>query len=63
MTSFTPKQLRNIGEAALTGDVPSNAPLSDEQRAQIELVRRQQAAAAQDPYLNGQDAKARLHSG
>ena len=64
MTSFTPKQLRNIGEAALTGNTPTNAPvLSEDALAYVDGAAQMSREATEDPYLNGQDAARRLHGG
>jgi hypothetical protein len=45
MTSFPPRQLRNIGEAALTGDVPSNAVQSVAAEGSVAFVEALQAEA------------------
>lgn len=46
MTTFTPKQLRNIGEAALTGNVPpTNDTQSDAAKGSVDAVAALHAAA------------------
>ena len=53
------RQLRNIGVDALTGNVPTNAVVSDDQRQYTDQVARLQREATSDPVLNGQDATQR----
>jgi hypothetical protein len=44
MAQYTEKQLRNIGEAALAGDVPSkNDPESEDRKASNSFIEAQQA--------------------
>ena len=60
-SQYTEKQIRNGATGSDYRPEPGRDPLSDDALKYVDQVARLQREATQDPYLNGADAKRRLH--